>query len=300
MTGASSARLPAMLRALAFLLIVLTGKLSNAMNLNDRFHQMTTMIKAEAHGHFSQGSGFFYAGLAPKEGEGAEWRRVEELWVATNRHVLLPTINEKETVPEKITLYLRQINSHGHLEWLPTVLGKSHIESNTRFHSDRSVDVALINVYDQFISRLDHGHKMATPTILHAEQQIGYNNITAEVGDDVLVAGYPRGFYDDVNLFPIVKAGIIASRWGAPFRGQPYFLIDAKLFPGSSGSVVVSKPINMTIKDGRLMRSDEKQFALLGIFSGEYVGYNLGIVWYAEAIEEARQQGVTIHDAISE
>ena len=108
-----------------------------------------------------------------------------------------------------------------------------------------------------------------------------------------------------MNLFPIVKSGIVASRWGAGFRGDPCFLIDAKLFPGSSGSVVISKPIDMVMKDGRLLvlKNDEKAFALLGVFSGEpltqtepvTVGdltiaqtleYGLGVVWYAETIEE--------------
>ena len=129
--------------------------------------------------------------------------------------------------------------------------------------------------------------------------------IRVEASSDVLVVGYPRGFYDNVNLFPIVKSGIVASRWEAGFRGDPYFLIDAKLFPGSSGSVVITKPIDMVMKDGRLLvlKNDEKAFALLGVFSGapltqtepvtvgdltiaQTLEYGLGVVWYAETIEE--------------
>ena len=97
----------------------------------------------------------------------------------------------------------------------------------------------------------------------------GKNNIEVEASSDVLIAGYPKGFYDHINLFPIVKSGIIASRWGAGFQGQPYFLIDAKLFPGSSGSVVISKPIDLVVKDGQVMLASEKQFAFLGVYSGE-------------------------------
>ena len=108
-----------------------------------------------------------------------------------------------------------------------------------------------------------------------------------------------------MNLFPIVKSGIVASRWGAGFEGDRCFLIDAKLFPGSSGSVVISKPIDMTIKDGRLIavKDNEKAFALLGVFSGapqaetkpvavgdltitQTLEYGLGVVWHAEAIDE--------------
>ena len=63
------------------------------------------------------------------------------------------------------------------------------------------------------------------------------------------------------------------------------------------------------------MFSKEKQFALLGIYSGEPFlreepvkigdltitkesGFDLGIVWYAYTIEEARTNGVSLSDAL--
>lgn len=39
------------------------------------------------------------------------------------------------------------------------------------------------------------------------------NEFKIEVGDDLLVIGYPQGYYDKVNLHPIVKQGIISSGW---------------------------------------------------------------------------------------
>jgi hypothetical protein len=142
------------------------------------------------------------------------------------------------------------------------------------------------------------------------EQFAGENNIQVQVSDDVIVAGYPHGYYDDVNLFPIVKSGIVASRWGANFRGMPCFLIDAKLFPGSSGSIVVSKPIDIIVRDGQVLSAPDKQFAFLGVFSAEpfmegrvidaetiiiteKVSFNVGIVWYAGLIEEIIESGVS-------
>jgi hypothetical protein len=49
------------------------------------------------------------------------------------------------------------------------------------------------------------------------------------------------------NVFSIVKSGNISSKWGNRFGGEPYFLIDARLFTGSSGSLVISKPTNFRI-----------------------------------------------------
>ena len=276
---------------------------------------MTTRIEVQAHGRASQGTGFFYSSLSPKAGEGPQWRKVEEILVATNRHVLLPTVSGTEVAPEKVVFCLRRIDERGMMEWLDVAFAQDELERRARFHPSKTVDVALVDITDRFTAELKAGQPPAAPYFLGADQQAGQNNIKVEVGDDILVAGYPRGFYDDVNLFPIVKAGVIASRWGAYFRGQACFLIDAKLFPGSSGSVVVSKPIDFLVKDGSPMFSEDKQFALLGIFSGEpqlledpveigdltvtrKSGFDLGLVWYAQAIEEARTEGVGISDAL--
>jgi hypothetical protein len=42
------------------------------------------------------------------------------------------------------------------------------------------------------------------------------------------------------------------------------------MFPGSSGSLVISRPTNITVDDGKLLTSKDKQFAVLGILSGEW------------------------------
>ncbi|MDX6381553.1 MAG: hypothetical protein QOI57_2577 [Rubrobacteraceae bacterium] len=38
----------------------------------------------------------------------------------------------------------------------------------------------------------------------------GKNNISVEVADDATVIGYPRSYYDQFSMFPIVKSGVIA------------------------------------------------------------------------------------------
>jgi hypothetical protein len=106
-----------------------------------------------------------------------------------------------------------------------------------------------------------------------------------------------------------VKPGSISSKWGNFFGGEPYFLIDAKLFPGSSGSLVISKPTNFRIENGKLTIFKEKQFVFLGIYSGEpllehqpivdtddltvvrKIGVNAGIVWYGSLVDEIIKVG---------
>ena len=175
--------------------------------------------------------------------------------------------------------------------------------------------MAAINVTDVMVrefeankDRLQYGSPFPFRRGLHPDMN---REIQKEASDDVLVVGYPRGFHDDANLFPVIKSRIVASGWGLPFKGYPCFLIDAKLFPGSSGSAVISKPTNLVFNDGRLLTTtdNEKAFVLLGVYSGsphtwaETVRagnldfgtvreHDLGLVWYPETIEETLAMGV--------
>lgn len=56
--------------------------------------------------------------------------------------------------------------------------------------------------------------------------------------EDIVFIGYPSGLRDSKNGLPIVRRGITASPIWADFEGKPEFLIDAGVFPGSSGSPV--------------------------------------------------------------
>jgi hypothetical protein len=56
--------------------------------------------------------------------------------------------------------------------------------------------------------------------------------------EEVLFIGYPCGIWDEKNLLPIVRRGITATPVYIDFNGKKQFLIDASVFPGSSGSPV--------------------------------------------------------------
>lgn len=290
------------------------------MNINDTLNCISTIILTESSLGSYQGTGFYYSRLAPGEGTEPQWRAIEDMWLVTNRHVLIPKDNGTEVSPEIVTFCLRKFDQNGKLVWDPISLTKDEVGTLAKFHSVSSVDVAVLDisgvVKDRLMQASETGDKYVTPYFLSSDNFAGKNHIEVEASSDVLVAGYPKGFYDNINLFPIVKSGIIASRWGSGFMGDPCFLIDARLFPGSSGSVVLSKPIDFVIVDGQLMLANEKQFAFLGVFSGEptkdedpvVVGdlvitersrFDLGVVWYAELVEDILNDGVTLSEALS-
>ncbi|MCL0093316.1 serine protease [Dehalococcoidia bacterium] len=56
--------------------------------------------------------------------------------------------------------------------------------------------------------------------------------------EEVVFIGYPSGIWDRENLLPIARKGITATPVAVDFQGIKQFLIDASVFPGSSGSPV--------------------------------------------------------------
>ena len=135
--------------------------------------------------------------------------------------------------------------------------------------------------------------------------------LSGQTTSDILVVGYPNGFYDKHSKFPIIKSGIVASKWRSKFNNKPYFLIDAKLFPGSSGSLVITKPLEYIFDGKRIYTpsSIDREFLCLGVYSGQYSpknqgdidisqeeNYNMGIVWYYYLIQEVITQGISYQD----
>lgn len=280
------------------------------MTIDQRLHGLSTLITTQDPTGSGQGSGFFYHVNGPKDPTKAEqWVAIEETWLVTNRHVVIPD----EKLPDALTFHLRRIEGTS-LAWEPITLEKAALSDRLLVHRNKDIDVCLVRVLDLLTDKIKSGTPYAAWHSVSSDNFAGQNKIHPHAGSDVVVLGYPRGYYDDVNLFPIVKAGIVASKWGAPFQGQPYFLVDAKLFPGSSGSIVISKPSDVAIENGRLFHAKDKVFAFLGIYSGEpyeshqpidfeeftlirKTGFNVGIVWYAHVVEDIRLTGTPFTEA---
>lgn len=62
-----------------------------------------------------------------------------------------------------------------------------------------------------------------------------------EVGQSVLVIGFPLGFHDTLHHLPVVRQAIIASSFGLRFQGHGHFLTDARTHRGTSGAPVVMR-----------------------------------------------------------
>ncbi len=84
----------------------------------------------------------------------------------------------------------------------------------------------------------------------------------------LLFVGYPNGLYDQKHMTPIVRTGTTATPVTLDYCGAPVFLMDASVFPGSSGSPVFTFRHTM---DGGIA-----DLRLLGIISSVFVQSDTG------------------------
>ncbi len=101
-------------------------------------------------------------------------------------------------------------------------------------HKDEEIDVACVNISEAF----------NIPDLKLNVRTIGpehFENLDLSklyCGEKIIFIGYPAGFYDKTNFLPVVRTGTISSIPSVDFNGKAQILIDAQVFPGSSGSPV--------------------------------------------------------------
>ncbi len=144
--------------------------------------------------------------------------------------------------------------------------------------SGGDIDVAVIE--------LDRG-RISASTLLRAFTPAHLQRTLqdVEVGQSVLVVGFPLGFHDTLHHLPVVRQAMIASSFGLRFQGQGCFLTDARTHRGTSGAPVVMR---------RVSDDSELPWTLLGIHASrldmgnrdgrmdESLGLNCA--WYADIL----------------
>jgi hypothetical protein len=104
---------------------------------------------------------------------------------------------------------------------------------------DPSLDVALIPI-GALLNQLDAAKRPAffrsiSPDLIPTSEVL--DDLAAV--EEVVFIGYPSGLRDEHNSTPLIRRGITATPVWNDFGGDPVFLIDAGVYPGSSGSPVL-------------------------------------------------------------
>lgn len=158
------------------------------------------------------------------------------------------TINESETshIPLLITNYhvienaeIGMIELHTGEKELPTdKTVQVNFDSSVKQHKLGNLDLVAIpiaNVLNELQAKMIYPFfKSVSANMIPSKENI--EGLAAI--EDVTFIGYPNSIYDTVNKMPVIRQGITATPIWNKFQGNEVFLIDAGVFPGSSGSPV--------------------------------------------------------------
>lgn len=176
-------------------------------------------------------------------------------------------------------------------------------------HSDKDIDVAVMPL-GPVLAELARGDRRPffrtiPPSACPPKEAL--ENL--DVAEPVTFVGYPNNLYDAAHNTPILRQGATATPIQLNWNGRLQFLIDASVFPGSSGSPVFTT-LRTSYFSGNSIQLGANTPYFLGIVAAVYqrqatgeiitaanrpqVQYNdlinLGIVYKWTAIEEAVDQ----------
>jgi hypothetical protein len=214
--------------------------------MNEIIFSIVMLFQVSNGNVFSTATGFFY------ESNG-------QLFLVTNRHVvnystkdssakLIVKIHTSKTDLSKFKTIEIPLVNNGKVSWFG--------------YSNPEIDVIAIPL----------GNIDLTNTIINplSNKNFPPKGLELEVGSELLVIGYPRGFTDKINQLPIAKNCIVSTPIQIPFDGKPYFLMDGNLFPGMSGAPVITKASSSHNIKGGISFSSTSQFFFMGIHSATF------------------------------
>lgn len=156
--------------------------------------------------------------------------RLKIIALITNNHV----IRDAQTL---------QVPFHTQKDGKPTgqVFGVTIPGSPTAWtrHPNPDIDLCACNISQVMEAAKKRGTPLFIRTIdasiIPSEEQL--KGLFAV--EDVLMVGYPKGLWDELHNYPLMRRGITATHPAVDFKGKSEMVIDAACFPGSSGSPVL-------------------------------------------------------------
>lgn len=229
---------------------------------------VTQILTFKGRRPLTQASAFFFA-------------RDDRLYLVTSRHVLIDVPSRHFPDRVEITLHTQATNatqSTG-LSILLYSQGQGVWRQPCGAHQD--VDVAVIEI--------DRSQLPPNMLVAFTPQHLLKSLDDIEVGQALLIVGFPMGFHDALHHLPVARQAVIASSFGLRFQGQGMFITDARMHSGTSGAPVVIKAAAHDAAAGPYL-----PWKLLGVHSSrldvstrdrqvdESLGLN--VAWYADVL----------------
>lgn len=223
-----------------------------------------TTVRIEAtlpNNSISTGTGFIFNYV--KNGK-------QYLFVVTNKHIIKDTIEGK--------LSFNQSDGEKPIFGKVFTIGYPNFEKQWIGHPQQDIDVAIMPFAPVLNELSNRGvqifFKSITPDIIPSDKLLREE---IDAVEDIVFVGYPSDIYDRRNLLPVVRRGITATPISVDFEGKPTFLIDASIFPGSSGSPVFLCNIGSYSPKGKGLVVGSRVF-FLGVVASVFIRKDLNTI----------------------
>ncbi len=206
------------------------------------------------------------------------FQREQRLFLVTSRHVVVDAPTEHHPSRLEIELHTNKDNLAESIGFSIPLFkdGKSLWRQGT--DSGGEIDIAVVEIERSALPP-------TTAYLAFTPEHLADLTKPIEIGSPLLVVGFPLGFHDTLHHMPVARQASIASAFGLRFKGEGYFLTDARTHRGSSGAPIVMR---MAADDNR-----ELPWLLLGVHSSrldvnrdqeldEALGLNCA--WYSDVL----------------
>ncbi len=200
----------------------------------------------------------------------------ESLFLVTNKHVV------GDSTTGRITLTVVEQNGSRYAQDFDI---PQEVWSLWCFHSETEIDVCVLpfgNLLENLTvpngATIDYS---SFPTTLAPSDKT-----TPDIGliEDVLFIGYPNGMFDRANNLPVARRGLTATPATVDYESRPIFLVDASVFPGSSGSPVFLYNVGVWRSTTGVVAGDRVVF--LGVLASVFYRNEDGVVKMREVPAE--------------
>lgn len=232
-----------------------------------------------------------------------------KIFLITNKHVVYPD-HRARTESTHIMLHFNAKDASEAVSGRTAGYPMTYVDGTPRWreHPDRDVDVLAVDVTELARQHPEMSFKWLEDEVVASKEVLSRFDIA--MGDEALIIGYPLGLRQGGTNFPLVRAGLIATRIGYTLEDEIAepdgtrrkrtlrgFLIDCHAVPGSSGSPVILRPTLSRFVRGELQIGfppnillgilAETRYAPIHSGSKEFLSYaGLGLAFDAETVTE--------------
>lgn len=220
-------------------------------SLSEDLLHTTVRIEGETPNGVSVGTGFFF-------------KHKDKLFLITNKHVV------KNITSVRFVLLKAAKKNDGRKPIFGE--GQEILLNGNPFigHPDPNIDVTAMNI-SSIINTIEEKQEFVYWKNISEKDFPTENEINDFITplEDIVFIGYPNGIWDSKNILPIARKGMTATPYYIDYEGEKKFLVDASVFPGSSGSpVFIYYAGGYPDKKGRLYAGNKMRF--IGIVAQVY------------------------------